>query len=59
MTKIIPTEAIQRREYWVKEIQKLSGNFGSDTERLEMIPLRACKRITPHFKKTELVLGAV
>ena len=35
MTKIISTEAIQRREYWVKEIQKLSGNFGDDTERLE------------------------
>jgi type II restriction enzyme len=35
MTKIISTEAIQRREYWVKEIQKLSGNFGNDTERLE------------------------
>lgn len=35
MAKIISTKAINRREYWVEEIQNLSGNFGNDTERLE------------------------
>lgn len=34
MIRMISIEAIQRRNYWVREIQKLSGNFGSDTERL-------------------------
>jgi len=33
--KIISKEAIQRREYWIEEIRKLSGNFGDDSERLE------------------------
>ena len=35
----MPTEikksAIKRREYWVEEIRKLSGNFGDDSTRLE------------------------
>ena len=35
MDNIISLDAIARREYWVEEIRKLSGNFGSDTERLE------------------------
>lgn len=35
MTKIISAEAIKRRAYWVKEIEKLSGNFGIDTRRLD------------------------
>lgn len=35
MTTIISAEAIKRREFWIKEIQNLSGNFGSDAERLE------------------------
>lgn len=34
-TKIIGKEAIQRREYWIDEIQKISGNFGDTSERLE------------------------
>lgn len=35
MSKIISYNAIKRREYWVEEIRKLSGDFGSDTEKLE------------------------
>jgi len=35
MAKIISDKAIIRREYWVEEIRKLSGNFGNDTEKLE------------------------
>ena len=35
MTKLISVEAIARRQYWVGEIQKLSGDFGDDSERLE------------------------
>jgi type II restriction enzyme len=35
MSKIISENAIKRREYWVEEIRKLSGDFGSDTEKLE------------------------
>lgn len=35
MTKIISDKAIATRQYWVCEIQKLSGNFTDDTERLE------------------------
>ncbi len=31
----IKKSAIKRREYWVKEIRKLSGNFGDDSSRLE------------------------
>lgn len=34
MTKIISKEAIKRRQYWIEEIRKLSGNFGDDYERL-------------------------
>lgn len=34
MTKIISDEAIKTREYWIGEIQKLSGHFVNDTERL-------------------------
>ena len=32
---IISENAIATRKYWVSEIQKLSGNFTDDTERLE------------------------
>ena len=35
MSKIISDTAIKRRNYWVEEIRKLSGNFGNDTEKLE------------------------
>lgn len=35
MPNIISKAAITRREYWVDEIRKLSGNFGDDTDRLE------------------------
>ena len=35
MSKIISDKAIKRREFWVEEIRKLSGNFGNDTEKLE------------------------
>ena len=32
---IIAQEAIQRRAYWIDEIVKLSGHFGSDSDRVE------------------------
>ena len=35
MNKIISDKAIKRREYWIEEIRKLSGNFGQDSDRLE------------------------
>lgn len=35
MNPIISDKAIKRRAYWVKEIYKLSGNFGADTDRLD------------------------
>ncbi|MCD8528510.1 MAG: HindIII family type II restriction endonuclease [Chitinophagales bacterium] len=35
MTKIISEEAIKRRQFWVEEIRKLSGNFGNDIDKLE------------------------
>ena len=35
MSKIISDRAIKRRQYWIEEIRKLSGNFGADTDRLE------------------------
>jgi len=35
VSKVISKDAIKRRKYWVGEIQNLSGNFGTDTERLE------------------------
>ncbi len=35
MKKIISEISIKRREYWIEEIRKLSGDFGSDTEKLE------------------------
>jgi hypothetical protein len=35
MSKIISDKAIKRRNFWVEEIRKLSGNFGNDTEKLE------------------------
>jgi type II restriction enzyme len=35
MMRIISENAIAKRKYWVSEIQKLSGNFTDDTERLE------------------------
>jgi type II restriction enzyme len=35
MNKIISDKAIQKRQYWVEEIRKLSGNFGNDTDKLE------------------------
>ena len=35
MANIITKYAIDRREYWVEEIRKLSGNFVDDSARLE------------------------
>ncbi len=35
MKKVISEISIKRREYWIEEIRKLSGNFGNDTEKLE------------------------
>lgn len=35
MSKVISDIAIKRREYWIEEIRKLSGNFGDDSDRLE------------------------
>ncbi|TAF31003.1 MAG: HindIII family type II restriction endonuclease [Runella slithyformis] len=35
MNRIISDEAIKRRNFWVEEIRKLSGNFGNDTDKLE------------------------
>ncbi len=35
MGKIISDKAIKRRDFWVEEIRKLSGNFGNDTDKLE------------------------
>ena len=35
MTKIISDKAIKRRYFWIQEIQKFSGNFGNDTDKLE------------------------
>lgn len=35
MAKIISDGAITTRKYWIDEIQKLSGDFADDTERLE------------------------
>jgi len=32
---LITAQHLAIREYWVEEIQKLSGNFGNDSERLE------------------------
>ncbi|MFZ3064559.1 MAG: HindIII family type II restriction endonuclease [Nitrospirota bacterium] len=33
--KVITKAAIQRREYWIEEIRKISGNFGDNSERIE------------------------
>jgi hypothetical protein len=35
MNKIISDVALKRREHWIEEIRKLSGDFGTDTEKLE------------------------
>lgn len=35
MPAVITPEAIKRRAYWVREIQKLSGNFGDDSAKVE------------------------
>lgn len=35
MNKVISDKAINRREYWIEAIRKLSGNFGDDSDRLE------------------------
>ena len=35
MTKIISQIAIESRQYWIAEIQKLSDNLGNDSDRLE------------------------
>jgi len=32
MKKLITKAAIARRTYWVEEINKLSGNFGEDSD---------------------------
>lgn len=44
MAGIISKEAVNRRNYWVEEIRKLSGNFGDDYENLE-------KEVTEEIKK--------
>lgn len=36
MVNIITDEAINRRKYWINEIQKLSGNFYDDFSRLDV-----------------------
>lgn len=33
--EVISKEAVQRREYWIEEIQKIGGTFGDHSERLE------------------------
>jgi type II restriction enzyme len=35
MTNIISDKAIKKRQYWIEEIRKLSGNFGANADRLE------------------------
>ncbi len=35
MSKIISEVSIQRRNPWIKEIRKLSGNFGNDAQKLQ------------------------
>lgn len=40
----IKKSAIKRREYWVEEIRKLSGNFGDDSTRLEQELTREIRR---------------
>jgi type II restriction enzyme len=35
MSKIISDKAVEKRQYWIEEIRKLSGNFGNDTDKLE------------------------
>lgn len=35
MTKLITPAAVAKREFWIEEIRKLSGNFGDDSSRLE------------------------
>ena len=35
MNKIISDQAVERRNYWIEEIRKLSGHFVNDTEKLE------------------------
>lgn len=35
MKPVITEQAIKRRNFWVEEIRKVSGNFGNDCERLE------------------------
>lgn len=35
MTKLITPAAVAKREFWIEEIRKLSGNFGEDSSRLE------------------------
>ena len=32
---IITEQDVMRREYWIGEISRLSGNFGVDAERVE------------------------
>lgn len=35
MDTIITEHGVARRNYWIEEIRKLSGNFGDDSTRLE------------------------
>ncbi|MCC6328474.1 MAG: HindIII family type II restriction endonuclease [Acidobacteria bacterium] len=44
MKKVITAKELKLRQYWVKEIQKLSGNFGDDFERLESELVAELKR---------------
>jgi len=45
MKKLITKAAIARRTYWVEEINKLSGNFGEDSDRL-------AKKLSDEVKKS-------
>jgi type II restriction enzyme len=35
INKVISSEAIKRRNFWIEDIRNLSGHFGNDTEKLE------------------------
>jgi len=48
MNNIISDRAIKRRQYWIEEIHKLSGNFGADTDRLE-------KELEKEIKKSGII----
>lgn len=35
MTEVISSRAVERRNYWIDEIVRLSGNFGADSTRVQ------------------------